>query len=125
MKIYSLVIISIILFGCSANTKQRNKDETNLLNEWKVDSFGCLKYRTKERAFYIKDSLDLMNKSSSFIINKLGAPNTIRKEANTEILKYYFNTVCRENIFVDSLDYCWIEMVIESNRLKRIDIICH
>ena len=66
-----------------------------------------------------------MGKSTAFIIDKLGVPNSRKKEPNSEILKYYFNTICRENVFIDSLDYCWIEMLIESDKVKNIEISCY
>lgn len=115
-----------MLCGCFVNSKYQVKDkEINLLEEWKTDTLGCLKYRTKEKALYIRDSLDLMGKSTVFIINKLGTPNSVRKESNSEILKYYFNTICRENVFIDSLDYCWLEMLIESDKVKNIEVSCY
>jgi hypothetical protein len=120
------ILIPIMLCGCFVNSKYQVKDkEINLLEEWKTDTLGCLKYRTKEKALYIRDSLDLMGKSTVFIINKLGTPNSVRKESNSEILKYYFNTICRENVFIDSLDYCWLEMLIESDKVKNIEVSCY
>lgn len=128
MKAFNLVLllISIILCSCFVNSKQQIKEKkSNLLKEWRTDSLGCLQYRTKEKAFYIRDSLDLIDKTNSYIIDKLGNPNSVRKDGNVEVIKYYFNTVCRENLFIDSLDYCWVEMLFEKNHLKNIEISCY
>jgi hypothetical protein len=128
MKTYSPIylLIPFLLCGCFVNSKCQVKDkESKLLEEWKKDTLGCLKYRTKEKALYIRDSLDLKNKSTIFVINKLGTPNSIKKDSNREILKYYFNTICRENVFIASFDYCWIEMLVESDRVKNIEVSCN
>lgn len=120
------ILIPFILCGCFVSSKYQVKDKENkLLEEWRTDTLGCLKYRTKEKALYIRDSLSLMGKPTVFIIDKLGVPNSKKKESNSEILKYYFNTICRENVFIDSLDYCWIEMLVESDKVKNIEVNCY
>jgi hypothetical protein len=128
MKLYISIYLLIIvfLFGCFSNSKYHLENkESKLLKEWKADSLGCLHYRTKEKAIYIRDSLNLLNKSTSFVINKLGGPNSIKKDANSETLKYYFNTTCKENVFIDSVDYCWITMIVESDSIKKIEVSCY
>jgi hypothetical protein len=128
MKIYSFIYLIFIVFfcGCFSNSKYHLKDkESKLLQEWKADSLGCLHYRTKEKAIYIRDSLNLINKSTDFVIRKLGIPNSLNKDANKEILKYYFNTSCRENVFIDSLDYCWVGVLIESDLVINIEVSCY
>lgn len=120
------ILITLILFGCFVSPIHQTQDkESKLLEEWRADAFGCLEYRTVEKALYIRDSLSLIGKSTGIVIEKLGVPNSRMKETNSEILKYYFNTICRESVFIDSLDYCWVEMLIEFDKVRNIQVICY
>jgi hypothetical protein len=124
----SELIISIyILFylsGCTFSYSQ-NKQEQKILEEWRSDSLGCLGHRNKEKAYYLLDSLELISKSKDFVLKKIGIPNYIKTNENEEIFKYYFNTICRNGIFVDTADYCWFEVILESNQVKNIGISCY
>jgi hypothetical protein len=127
MKSNLIITICILLFslsGCTFSYSQ-NKREQKILEDWKIDSLGCLGYRNKEKAYYLLDSLDLMNKSKDFVFEKIGTPNNIKKNENTEIFKYYFNTLCRDGVFIDSADYCWFEVIVESNQIKNTGIYCY
>ncbi len=120
-----ILILSIGLLSCNMLRQSNDDTNNNLYNDWRVDTLGCLKLRTLSNAKYIRDSLNIVNKESSFVINKLGQPNFQTINSNIEIIRYYFDTYCHESEIIDTLDYCWLEMSFEREKVKTIDIICH
>lgn len=38
---------------------------------------------------------------------------------------YYFGPNCRNNVFIDTLDYCWLELLMKSNKVKNIYTNCY
>ena len=84
-----------------------------------------MKYRTADNAKYIRDSLNLTGKSTAFVIEELGVPNSRQTNANRETLIYYFDTNCNDNVFIDSVDYCWLELLIKSDKVKNIYTNCY
>ncbi|MBP5421104.1 MAG: hypothetical protein J6Y78_01550 [Paludibacteraceae bacterium] len=131
-KFANILFISIILLcaftGCNSlddKNIDRNIKESKLLAMWRVDTFGCMKYRTADNAIYIRDSLNLTGKSTAFVIDELGVPNSRQTNDDRETLIYYFNTYCNDNVFIDSVDYCWLELLIESDKVKNIYTKCY
>ena len=42
-----------------------------------------------------------------------------------DIFFYYFGPNCRDNVFIDTLDYCWLELLMKSNKVKNIYTNCY
>jgi len=124
IKTIGITIISLLsLFSCISLFSHK-KEEDNLMY-WKLDVFGCKGYRNKEHAYYIRDSLDLRNTNKRFVINKIGTPDLIKTNNNEIILKYYFDSKCNNGVLIDSIDYCWVEIQLISNRVKSTTILCY
>lgn len=131
-NLFISIILLCALLGCNSPTSHmddknidRNIKETEMLAAWRADTFGCLKYRTADNAKYIRDSLNLTGKSTAFVIEELGVPNSRQTNANRETLIYYFDTNCNDNVFIDSVDYCWLELLIKSDKVKNISMKCY
>ena len=127
-KLFTISIISIIILRCIFSFAQTKiTKENKVLEGWKIDTCGCLGYRTPEEVDFIRDSLYLINKSKDYVLEKLGMPNCIKKydTEEKEELRYNFNTICRDGIFIDSLDYCWLEIFIVLNKVKYVGAVCY
>ena len=127
-KHITIFVFSLCLFGCIFLLSQKREEKTReekILEDWKRDTFGCLGYRNSETARYIRDSLDLLNKSRTIVFDKIGVPNFTQQADNEEFCEYYFNGICREGVLVDSADYCWLKILIISDKVKYIGISCY
>ena len=133
MKTY--IVIIIILLSCSHLQKKSNnivkyKNYTNInkiLNEFKIDSLGCLGLRSKYKINLLIDSLNLRTKSKENIIEILGEPNQIITFKNNLLnqveIFYIFNTYCDEmGKPIMEYDHQWINFVISLDSNKVIDI---
>lgn len=133
------ILILIFLFGCFTPSKQCISDssrfpkkelKTNdnrtekLLENWKYDKYGCLGFRNYKTVRYIIDTLNIQGKSTNFIIENLGYPNVRKQGEKNENFYYYFNTLCDGDIQIDSADFCWLELLIELDQVKVIDVSC-
>jgi hypothetical protein len=127
MRIKLNIIYFLLLFmcGCITSTPYNMKKEKNIIKNWKLDTLGCLGYRNINTSYYLIDSLNLKGKNKDFLIRKIGLPNYSQKTNNTETFKYYFNTTCKNGVFIDSIDYCWLELFIISNKIESLGIICY
>jgi hypothetical protein len=91
---------------------------------WKLDTATCKKIRTAEDARYIEDSLNWENKTKKFVIDILGNPDTlIILNKKSQALVYYYDTPCYNGI-MDTLDNCWVDIIIVSNKVKFVGIGC-
>jgi len=127
-KVITIFIFSFCLFGCIFSFSQKRAEkirEEKILEDWKSDTLGCFGYRNSEKACYLRDSLGLMNKSKAFVLKKIGVPNFTQKNDDDEVFKYYFNGICREGVLIDSADYCWLELLIISDKVEYIGISCY
>jgi len=145
-KIFTIIFI---LFGYLLSFAQTNNDD-KILEEWRLDTLGCLGYRNFEKAVYIMDSLDIINKNKEFVLEKLGVPNFImildvdtdefpyshldsngclvRKTwKEEETFAYYYNTerICINGTFDrDECCYCCVFILIILNEVKDVSIPC-
>lgn len=108
---------------------QRELTEKNVegeirLKEWRTDTLGCLGYRNFTAIQFIIDTLKINGKSTDFVIENLGYPNNRKQGLNSENFYYYFATNCEGNAIVDSLDFCWLELLIVFGRVTQTDISC-
>ena len=110
-------IIVILFYGCAISKEQKQLTHPNhpnfddsKLREWRKDSLGCLGFRNIDMADYICDTLNFKGCNTSFVIEKLGQPNKIFIDKKRQIFTYYVDMSCRDNVFIDSIDYCWIKI---------------
>lgn len=151
---FGLICLLLVIMGCGNNnvnskytlqtqiSKQLsmagfinvNDSTLRVLEEWRIDSLGCMQLRGKRRAQFLVNSLELKGRSKWHLISALGKPNVARTEseyASTpkgefEILCYYFDSICYGGAVVDSLDKCWADFLFSKsdNTLKDVVYIC-
>ena len=129
----SMVVIFFFLsFLISCNDSVRSKKQESspivqdevTLNEWRIDSLGCNRIRTKELAERMILDNNLEGKAMSDFEHIFGKPN--RRETTKEevIISYYFNALCRNNKFLDTADYCVAEFRFIQDTLSKRNYIC-
>jgi hypothetical protein len=145
-KIFTIIFV---LFGSLLSFAQTNKAD-KILEDWMLDTLGCLGYRDFEKATFIMDSLDIVNKSKEFVLEKLGVPNFInifdvdkdkfpyshldsngclvRKTwKEEETFGYYYNTkyLCIDGKFdIEECCYCCVFISIILNKVVSVNIPC-
>ncbi len=104
---------------------QLNEGVELLIRQWKADSLGCEKLRTKAMAESIIDSLNLENADRTEFLKVFGNPNTTSQREGAFIDGYYFDALCVNGNFIDSADYCIAEFTFEQNKTVQRNYICH
>jgi len=104
------------------STYRTQRDE--LLTQWREDSLGCKKIRTHRKAQLIIEKYGLKNKTISQIIELIGQPNKqISKSKNGLILRYYYNTCCKDGkINLLECDYSWVDFIFNNRGDNKCNI---
>jgi hypothetical protein len=90
-----------------------------------MDSLGCLKKRNKDYSENIIKKYNLKNSNISDFKKIFGTPNAIEKDgSNTEILIYYFDSFCKNNVLQNDSDKCYARFYFRNNKLIDKDYIC-
>ncbi|WP_343636026.1 hypothetical protein [Fluviicola sp.] len=133
LNIIILQIVFMMIMSCvstrntiSSNDKtiQEVKEVEILVENWRTDSLGCKKLRTKQASEIIIDSLKLENRTQTEFLRVFCNPNMIDERDGKQILSYYFDAICRDGKFIDSLDHCIAEFTFKSDRLVGSNYIC-
>lgn len=126
--------LSVILFFSACNNngtngirmqngqceKQGNGNMTNESN-WRIDTCGCLGYRSLETAQTLIDEFDLLDKNIDEFESVFGIPNEKGYHGKKIVLSYYLQSVCdSNNKLVENADRCWVDFIFVDNRLKEI-----
>lgn len=127
-----MILIQMIfsfLLSCSGNgntheMQEQDKEVELFIQQWKFDSLGCQKLRTKLKAEIIIDSLQLEGSEKEKFLNVFGKPNIENERGGNLILDYYFNAICANGKFIDSADYCIAEFTFKQNKLLKRNYIC-
>ncbi len=131
IKITSLIILSIIIVGCSINLKEQsknniykyqiNKKQIDSINQlWLLDSTGCNKVRTFGMCKQIVYYHNLLDKNNDSINFYLGPPNKIVSKN-----EWRYNVQCSCDLngnCIDSLDYCWVTIKFKS-KMEVLDVL--
>jgi hypothetical protein len=130
----SIVFMFQILYACNSNlhpfnenkglTREQNKDIGLFIKQWKTDSVGCERLRTKEKAEAIIDSLKLEGTGKNGFEKVFGNANKVQERNGDFILGYYFDAICANGKLVDSADYCIAEFTFNKDKLTRRNYIC-
>jgi len=121
MRLLLLLVSSTLFIRCAAQKISEPIINQKTLEVWKMDENGCSNLRDVEMAKYIRDSVFYQGREESWVLNKLGNPDL--KEADN--WKYYFDTFCKDDVKVDSLDNCWLSIKLVDNKTKYVDIYCN
>ena len=122
-----LLIFLFILSCDQSNNFNKIKTDQELIS-WKSDKFGCKGIRTEENALRFVDTYKIRNSSKDHLITVFGEPNKISKSKSGKIIiyAYYYQSDCDDNNFLDSKDFCWMEIDIGANDklVKSINFWC-
>jgi len=124
VKIILILFTFFLFLNCNKeNRKFANKLKIN--DEWIKDSLGCLGKRNEDYSESMIKKYTLRNSNTSDFKNVFGNPNTIEKDSsNTEILIYFLNSFCENNIPQDDSDKCYARFYFRNNILIDRDYIC-
>lgn len=102
-----------------------------ILEEWRLDSLGCMRLRNMDKILKVASELDLIGKSREFVVQVFGPPNFVKSvelyipsidEQTFTGVGYYFDSICRNAALVDSSDKCWIEFLVSQKTNTVVDI---
>jgi hypothetical protein len=94
------------------------------INEWKKDSLGCLKLRTKAKAEVILQFLKKDTLTKRIVYYNFGIPNELQHYSNNLILIYYFDCACNNNKLIVKSDKCYAKFYFQNDTFKEIDYVC-
>ncbi len=129
-------ILFVFLLSCSGNGNSGSPDGSKqeiqkpdkeielFIQQWKSDSLGCQKLRTKVKAETIIDSLKLESTAKAQFLKVFGNPNTENEREGNIILGYYFDALCSKGKLIDSADYCIAEFTFKQDKLLQRNYIC-
>ena len=120
-NIIKYVIIGLGLLAAGIFLKNLFKDKPKQnINDWKKDQNGCLKLRTENLAIELiaKHNLNLSSKEK--FITVFGEPNEKKLINDTEVLVYYFDTLCD----AQEQDKCYAEFYFKRGLLTSTEFLC-
>ncbi len=130
----SILFVFQLLFACSNNLRPANENKEQTLTQsqdiglfiqqWKADSLGCQRLRTKQKAEAIIDSLKLQGTNRTGFEKVFGNANKVQERNGEVIIGYYFSSVCADGKLVDSADYCIAEYTFNKDKLTGRNYIC-
>ena len=91
-----------------------------IINDWKKDQNGCLKLRTEKLAIELIAKHNLNHSSKEKFINVFGEPNEKKFINDTEVLVYYFDTLCD----AQEQDKCYAEFYFRRGLLTSTEFLC-
>ena len=123
-NIIKFVIIGLGLLAAGIFLKNlfKDKPEQNqtIINDCKKHQNGCLKLRTEKLAIELIAKHNLNHSSKEKFINVFGEPNEKKLINDTEVLVYYFDTLCD----VQEQDKCYAEFYFKSGLLTSTEFLC-
>ena len=135
MAIKVLGIFSLLLLFACGQRKEPISSKTPLLksnndslmqysNDWKKDSLGCLKLRSKEKGEAIINFLRRDSITRRLLYEYLGKSNELHKSKDSTILVYYFDCNCNSGYLVHGSDKCYAKFYLKSDVLENTDFLC-
>ncbi len=122
----------ISLFSCTSNANNQkaasiklDKENSELIQQWKQDSLGCENIRSKVLAEKIIINLKLENTPKDNFIKIFGTPNVVRNYEGKIILCYYFNSSCVDGSMLKDADTCLAEFTFKNGSLIQRNYICN
>ena len=123
-NITKYVIIGLGLLAAGIFLKNLFKDNSEqnevIINDWKKDQNGCLKLRTEKLAIELIAKHNLNDSSKEKFITVFGEPNEKKLINDTEVLVYYFDTLCD----AQEQDKCYAEFYFKRGLLTSTEFLC-
>jgi hypothetical protein len=125
MKIIVVLFILFLFTGCNKDNK-RITTTLEINNEWIKDSLGCMKKRNNDYAENLIQKYNLKKSTLSDFKKVFGTPNTTEKGdlSTDEILIYFFDSFCENNILQNNSDKCYARFYFRNNILIDRNYIC-
>ena len=121
------LVITIVIANCTAPTSpavNAAQSDTALSDStiaravrWRLDSLGCLNYRSVELANAVLNELPENYKNCDSILSLLGTPNEKSTGSDYITYIYYFQIIC-EQMEGETPDMQWIEFTFMSKDHK-------
>ncbi|MEO6521201.1 MAG: hypothetical protein ABIN91_05975 [Mucilaginibacter sp.] len=107
-----VAMVALLLFvGCSSNKIG------SLDNRWSKDTCGCSRIRDTKLADKLLKDYQLMNNTKVAFLNVFGEPDTIKESDGSEVLVYYWGTVCSNNKIIKESDRCYADFYFKDDKL--------
>ena len=123
-----IILISLTFLSCNGQEtnkrKEVEKQSNNHKNNWKRDSKGCLKLRNKKLADSLIKKYDLEQKTIEEFKQVFGDPNDKKIMDTQNILIYYFDCICKDDVIVKDSDKCYAEFYFKNEKLVDKIYIC-
>jgi hypothetical protein len=123
--IYSILVIAFLIAvqschkqGARNSTSEKKSVVPKVYSLWKGDLFGCKKDRTTTGAREIEKDMSIKQPTFDDAVVLLGSPNRRADRQGNIVAHYYFNGFCNDGMFLDSLDYCWLELEFSGEEMK-------
>lgn len=131
LRIMSCLILMFLLFSClSVSNDSKGKycqnSNSNVIetNDWKQDSLGCLKKRSKELSESLLKEHNLEQGTLNDFEKIFGKPNKRHEHNKTIIWGYYFDSFCKEGELDTERDFCVAEFYFSSYTLVKVSYTC-
>lgn len=132
LNTFLIQCLFISLFSCTSNANNQkaasielDKENSELVQQWKQDSLGCENRRSKVLAEKIVANLKLENTPKDNFIKFFGTPNVVRNYEGKIILCYYFNSSCVDGSMLKDADTCLAEFTFKNGSLIQRNYICN
>jgi hypothetical protein len=100
----------------------RDLDIASLAAAWKEDSSGCKQVRDRDKAALISSYIISRHYTRGDVLKMLGPPNGISGGCNGVNLVYVFDVSCMNGRMIDTLDYCWMNIVVSASTDSVVSI---
>jgi hypothetical protein len=125
-----LFCILFFFYGCSLSNSDSLKNSNSIneeiekSNDWIFDQNGCLKLRSEKLAYQLINENKLIGSSQIQFQKFFGIPNQVDTLNNSEVLIYYFQSVCNGNAVVLKGDKCYANFYFNDDKLNSQEFIC-
>lgn len=90
MKLWLQLLLSLLLCACSSEPMSNNTLGAKLLQDWKMDSLGCLGLREDIVRSKSEDLNSYLGSPYSVFVESFGAPNFLKFDQEGNEVLYYF-----------------------------------
>lgn len=97
-----------------------------IARQWREDSLGCSRIRDRKKAKLLSEYILSKSMNRADVVLLLGAPDKLGGGGGKLNMEYYFDAFCQNDVVVDTLDYCWMNIVVslKSDSVMSINMPC-
>jgi hypothetical protein len=121
ITLLTIIAFATLFIQCKWTT---NKTVQTSNSNWTKDKNGCMHIRDEKLANTLLSDNGLMNNSKEAFLKVFDSPNETVREIGTEILIYYWSTVCDGNKIIADGDKCYARFYFKEDKLVSTDFPC-